>query len=168
MKGLNIQTLGLGIGAFLVMWGTFKFLSLGTPQGLDYVEDARKNRRRSVRYPDLEYGAAAALEGDMTLSDIVDRLEPYAKFDEEVYHSFTQAAAALSEFKLQCEDPEMQKRGRLQLFHEHMTAIQTQLRFLRRKIFESNPGSLEDYDTIAKEELGKYAKSEHHNLWCES
>ena len=168
MKGLNIQSLGLGLGAFLVMWGAFKFMSLGLPQGLDSVEDARKNRKRSTRYPYLEYGAAAALEGDIVLSDIVDRLEPYAKFDEEVYNSFLEASASLAEFKLQCEEPNMQKRGRLQLFHEHMTAIQTQLRFLRRKIFEINPGSLEDFDIIAKEELGKYAKSEHHNLWCES
>jgi hypothetical protein len=49
-----------------------------------------------------------------------------------------------------------------------MAAMQTQLRFLRRKIFEKSPGSLEDFDAIAKDELGKYAKDEHHNMWCES
>jgi hypothetical protein len=168
MKGLNVTTIGLSVGAILVMWGGFKFLYSGMPQGLDYVEEARKTRKRSVRYPTLEYGAAAALEGDMILSDIVDRLETFSKFDHEVYDSFLQAAAACAEFKLQCEDDLKYKRGRLQIFHEHMTAMQTQLRFLRRKIFEGNPGSLEDFDSIAKEELGKYAKDEHHNLWCES
>jgi len=168
MKGVNATTLGLGFGALLVMWGGLKFLYSGQLQGIDIVEEARRSKKRSVRYPFLEYGAAAALESDTILGDIVDRLEPFAKFDEEVYDSFLQAAAACAEFKLQCEEEGKYKRGRLQLFHEHMTAMQTQLRFLRRKIFEGNPGSLEDFDTIAKEEMGKYAKEEHHNLWCES
>jgi hypothetical protein len=72
---------------------------------------------------------------------------------------------------LQCQEDELGskfKRGRLQLLHEHIASMQTQLRFLRRQVFHQNPGSLEDFDIIAKEELGKYAKDEHHNFWCES
>lgn len=153
----------------MIMWGVSKYF-FGGSKALHSVQDARRHNIRSVRYPFLEPGAAAALEADMTLGDIADRLQPFALYDDDVFQAFLQSAGAMAEFQLQCEEDSESKfrRGRLQLFHEHMTAMQTQLRFLRRKVFERNASALEDFDTIAKEELGKYAKDEHHNLWCES
>jgi hypothetical protein len=151
------------------MWSLSRYF-LGGGKPLNSVQDARRNNIRSLRYPYLEFGAAAALEADVTLGDIADRLQPFGMYDDDVFQAFLQSAGAMAEFKIQCEEESEYKlrRGRLKLFHEHMTAMQTQLRFLRRKIFEKNASALEDFDAIAKEELGKYAKDEHHNLWCES
>jgi len=152
------------------MWGVSKYVFGSQVQGLRAVAQARELSKQSLRYPQLEPGAAAALEGDSILGDIADRLQPFASYDTEIYDAFLQSIAALAEFQLQCseDDAPRYKKSRLQLFHEHMTSIQTQLRFLRRQIFTGNPGALEDFDAIAKEELGKYAKDEHHNMWCES
>lgn len=151
------------------MWGVSKYFFSGS-KALTSVQEARAQNIRSLRYPYLESGAAAALEADVTLGDIADRLQPFGLYDDDVFQAFLQSAGAMAEFQLQCAEETGGKfrRGRLQLFHEHMTAMQTQLRFLRRKVFERNASALEDFDAIAKEELGKYAKDEHHNLWCES
>ena len=152
------------------MWGVSKYVFGSQLHGLRAVEQARELSKVSVRYPQLEPGAAVALEGDTILGDIADRLQPFASYDTEIFDAFLQGIAALAEFQLECSENSAPryKKGRLQLFHEHVTSIQTQLRFLRRQIFAANPGALEDFDAIAKEELGKYAKDEHHNLWCES
>ena len=159
------------MGAAVLMWGASSFFSGATKTGLKSVEEARVKKTKSLRFPTLDPGTAAALENDFVLGDIAERLQQFSKYDEDVFQAFLESAGACSEFLLQCQEEELEakfKRGRLQLLHEHVGAMQTQLRFLRRQIFQQNPGALEDFDSIAKEELGKYAKDEHHNFWCES
>jgi hypothetical protein len=170
LKGANTRTIALGLGAAFVMWGVSKYMFGTQIHGLRAIDQARELGKVSLRYPQLEPGAAAALEGDSILGDFADRLQPFASYDTEIFDAFLKNIAALAEFQLECAENSSNrfKKGRLQLFHEHVTSIQTQLRFLRRQIFTGNPGALEDFDAIAKEEFGKYAKDEHHNMWCES
>lgn len=153
------------------MWGASSYFGGSTKSGLKTVEEAREGNLKNLRFPTLDPGTAAALENDFVLGDIAERLQQFGKYDEDVFQAFLEAIGACAEFMLQCQEDELGskfKRGRLQLLHEHIASMQTQLRFLRRQIFQQNPGALEDFDSIAKEELGKFAKDEHHNFWCET
>ena len=115
------------------MWGASSFFGGSTKSALKSVQEARASNIKNFRFPSLDPGTASALENDLVLGDIAERLLEFGKYDEDVFQAFLEAAGSCAEFLLQCQEEDLDpkfKRGRLQLLHEHIASMQTQLRFL--------------------------------------
>lgn len=121
---------------------------------------------KSSRYPSLSPAAAVALENDDTLSDLIDRLAQYFKYDDTLGEEITEVAAQAAEYQLRLHEVKYPK-SIPRVFGAFSRKLVMLCRFLRNKIRQQHPQSLEEYDELM-EEVVAYKNDMHHNLWCEA
>lgn len=154
---MDAKTIGLGVGAGIIGLGLTGLMKRSKPS-----LDAKLDRRR---FAFLDEAEEVALHADATLEDICERLQVYAKYDEEVYEEFVRTAAACAEFLIRKD--EVRKRSVPLMFRGFSTTLIHRVRELRRAIRDQDPHLLQEFDEIAAE-VTSFQTDQHHNLWCEA
>ena len=161
--GLGVSAVGLGLG----MTGAFnRFLPKPTTTTMGETISTAAKKLDKQQYPFLDPGAEVALLSDYTLSDIVDRLQYFAKFDEEVYEELVKVAAQCAEFLARRSEVERKRSIPLQ-FRGFSTMLIQRTRELRRAIRDKEPQVLQEFDEVAAE-ITAFQNDTHHNLWCDA
>ncbi len=156
--------MGIGAGALAVMYGIRCFFARGS-SAKELIQTASETNKVNQRWAYLEPGLAVALEQDQTLEDIVDRLTPFFRFDEEVGQAFVETAAGAAEFQLRLDEIK-HKRSIAKTFGSFTTTLVSRTRELRRAVREQAPAMLEEFDEIAAD-VQKYQKDSHDTYWKE-
>jgi hypothetical protein len=116
-----------------------------------------------ARWSYLDSGLGLALEQDAVLEDLVERLTPFFRFDEEVGQAFVETAAGAAEYQLRLDEVK-HKRSIAKSFGAFTTTMVSRTRELRRAVREQAPAMLEEFDEIAAD-VQKYARESHDNFW---
>ena len=174
-KFVNGRTIGIAAGSVAACLGTLYvgkrlgFFSATTGANnpvLARMAKAEEDGTRSIRYPSLSPASAIALEEDDTLSDLVDRLQQYFKFNEELGLQITETASHAAEFLLRLHEVE-RKKSIPATFGSFTRQLVMLSRRLRNSIREQQPQLLEEYDELL-DEVVAYKNDMHHNLWCDA
>ena len=118
-----------------------------------------------ARWAFLDSGLGLALEQDAVLEDLVERLTPFFRFDEEVGQAFVETAAGAAEYQLRLDEVK-HKRSIAKSFGAFTTTMVSRTRELRRSVREQAPAMLEEFDEVAAD-VQKYARESHDNFWKE-
>ena len=166
MKGsINYKTVGLGVGALAAMWMVRSFYGGSSLTAKDLLEKASSNGEVNKRWPFLEAGLAVALEQDLVLEDLVERMTPFFRFDEEVGRAFVETAAGAAEYQLRLDEVK-HKRSIAKVFGSFTTTLVSRTRELRRALRDQAPAMLEEFDEVAAD-VQKFAKDSHDTFWKE-
>ena len=174
-KLLNGKNIGIAAGSVAACLGTLyvgkRLGFFGATDGannpvLAKMARAEEEGLRSVRYPSLSPAAAVALEEDDTLSDLVDRLQQYFKFDEELGLQIIETAAQAAEYLLRLHEV-VRKKSIPATFGAFTRQLVMLCRRLRNSIREQQAQLLEEYDELL-DEVVSYKNDMHHNLWCDA
>jgi hypothetical protein len=144
------------------MWG-LKYWYGGSKAAKSLIEEASANQQIHQRWPFLEPGLGVALEQDLVLEDIVERMTKFFSFDEEVGRSFVETAAGAAEFQLRLDEIKY-KRSIAKTFGSFTSVLVSRTRELRRAVREKAPAMLEEFDEVASD-VQKYHKESHDNFW---
>lgn len=162
LKTVGVLTAGIiGVGVMSKVQKNSKSENI-----LKRIDDAREKKLKSERFPFLEIGLSIALETEITLDDLADRIIPYMQFDEEVAKAFIETCGQAAEFLLR-KDQIQHKRSIPSLFRPFTSIMRIRLRELRRAVRDKAPGMLEEFDEMVQD-VETFAKDSHHNMWCEA
>ena len=165
LKGsINYKAVGLGVGALAVMW-TLRSYYKGSATPKELIAKAASSGELSKRWPFLEAGLGVALEQDLVLEDLVERMTPFFRFDEEVGRAFVETAAGAAEYQLRLDEV-VHKRSIAKSFGAFTTTLVSRTRELRRALRDKAPAMLEEFDEVAAD-VQKFAKDSHDNFWKE-
>ena len=153
-----IKVLGLGLlgGAGLYLYTTTTKKS-STSQNIS---------TRVKKYIYLSSEESQFLENDETLDEMIERLLPFFRFDEELCIEIARAAAGAAEFLSRCSEIE-HKRSIPKRFREFTSLMSSRSREFRREIRNKMPSLLEEYDEL-KTDIETFEKDSHHNMWCDA
>lgn len=157
---VNIKAVGLGVGLLAAMWTIRSYLKSGVSTK-ELVQNSHGEHHKRWRF--LESGLGVALEQDLVLEDLVERMTPFFRFDEEVGQAFVETAAGAAEFQLRLDEIK-HKRSIAKSFGAFTTTLVSRTRELRRALRESAPSMLEEFDEVAAD-VQKYARESHDNFW---
>lgn len=166
MVDAKIVGLAVGAGVLGLGWGGAFNRFIPKQQAMHEKIQAAASKLEKQQYPFLDPGSEVALQSDYTLSDIVDRLQYYAKFDEEVYEEIVKTAAACAEFLARRGEVQHKRSIPLQ-FRGFSTMLVQRIREMRRAIRDQEPQVLQEFDEVAAE-VTAFQADMHHNLWCDA
>jgi uncharacterized membrane protein YccC len=174
-KFVNGKNIGIAAGSVAACIGTlyvgkrlgfFGATDSASNPVLAKMAKAEEDAARSIRYPSLSPASAVALEEDDTLSDLVDRLQQYFKFNEELGLQITDVASQAAEYLLRLHEVE-RKKSIPATFGAFTRQLVMLCRRLRTSVREQQPQLLEEYDELV-DEVVTYKNDMHHNLWCDA
>lgn len=169
--GVGVAVGALGLLAFRSASGTSRVERLNlldklrTNASLTPKESALVSACKS-RFPSLSDTEAVALESEATLSDAMEKMIQYSKFDSDLVEEIQRVAAGAAEFLLMAPDQE-KKKSIPPAFRAFTVTLMRRVKELRRIIRDTAPSLLEEFDEI-RTELDEFATSSHHNMWCDA
>jgi hypothetical protein len=161
---VSVKTLGLGAGALAAMWAIKSyFINSSSKSAKTLLDEASANQQIHLRWPFLEPGLGIALEQDLVLEDIVERMTKFFVYDEELGRSFVETAAGAAEFQLRLDEIKY-KRSIAKSFGAFTSLLVSRTRELRRALRDQAPSMLEEFDEVAAD-VQKFHKESHDNFW---
>jgi len=145
------------------MWAIKSYFGGSAKAVKSMIDEAAENHEIHQRWPYLEPGLGIALEQDLVLEDIVERMTKFFRFDEEVGQSFVETAAGAAEFQLRLDEVKY-RRSIAKSFGSFTSLLVSRTRELRRALRDQSPAMLEEFDEVAAD-VQKYHKESHDNFW---